>query len=116
MKSEDDFSSSYNVWANYTMSSENLESLKTIRTVFNVNETIIHLKPEWFSKMEGLNVLHLGTGHHGTEEVIEVIDNELLEELKHMKQLRLLSLQGFFNNSEASGFYMQPHQSQNTQS
>lgn len=68
--------------------------LEKLHMLFNVNEAILELKPEWFLKMKNVSVLCLGrwqaaAGHH-----IEVEETKFLEGLKNMIHLRYLSLQG----------------------
>ncbi|KAL8158672.1 hypothetical protein V2J09_000209 [Rumex salicifolius] len=94
LKSQETFPSSCKIWGNYIGSPNKLEAFKSVKTLFNVSESMIHIKHEWFSKMKNLLVLHLGNWHSENSYRIEIEDQMFLEDLKRMKQLRLLSLQG----------------------
>ena len=109
-------------------SSPNLDQEK-LQTIFNINEhfpdrrfeSFAKMKNvnivEWFSRMKNVNVLYLGSwkssDQHNIEKEnsdqvrkvslenhIEVENIEFLEGLKHMKCLRLLSLQGISRINE----------------
>ncbi|THG17403.1 hypothetical protein TEA_029776 [Camellia sinensis var. sinensis] len=75
-----------------------------VHMVFNVDETILDFdKPELFSRMRNANVLCLGRWQTSPKNHIEVEDTKFLDNLKHMKHLRFLSLQGISRISELPG-------------
>ncbi|GMP74982.1 hypothetical protein CsSME_00032220 [Camellia sinensis var. sinensis] len=78
--------------------------LDKVHMVFNVDEIILDFdKPELFSRMRHANVLCLGRWKNSPKHHIEVEDTKFLDNLKHMKHLRFLSLHGMSRISELSG-------------
>lgn len=68
--------------------------LEKLHAVFNVNEAILDFKPEWFSMMKNLNVLHLGSWKVSPTDHIEVEESNFLNELSSLEYLKFISLQG----------------------
>lgn len=68
--------------------------LEKLHAVFNVNEAILDFKPEWFSMMKNLNVLHLGSWKVSPTDHIEVEESNFLSGLSSMEHLKFFSLQG----------------------
>ncbi|KAK2631349.1 hypothetical protein EUGRSUZ_L03043 [Eucalyptus grandis] len=79
---------------------KNEANLDKLRTIFNVNDPYPDFKLDWFSKLENLNVLYLGSWQDFAKHHIEVEDLEFLKGLKHMKHLQFLSLQGISRITE----------------
>lgn len=73
---------------------DNDHDFEKIHLLFNVDETILEIKPEWFPKMRNVNVLCLGRWQAKASHHIEVEDTKFLEALSCMKHLKFLSLQG----------------------
>ncbi|CAI9087660.1 OLC1v1021789C1 [Oldenlandia corymbosa var. corymbosa] len=73
------------------VSSQDLEKL---HVVFNVNEPILEIRPDWFMRMKNLSVLYLGRWKVSATDHIEVEEADFLDGLSSMEHLRFFSLQG----------------------
>ncbi|CAL5409712.1 unnamed protein product [Camellia sinensis] len=85
-----------------------IQDLGTLHALFNVDETILAFKPEWFSKMKNVKVLYLGRWQTSPTHHIEVEDitamkkrnANVLDGLENVTQLQFLSLQGISRVTE----------------
>ncbi|GMY37191.1 disease resistance RPP13-like protein 4 [Fagus crenata] len=73
---------------------------KDIHTLFNVSESHLYFRLDWFSKMRYVKVLQLGRWSSSAEQLVEVEDPEFLQGLKKMKHLRYFSLRGISRITE----------------
>ncbi|XP_057764671.1 disease resistance RPP13-like protein 4 [Salvia miltiorrhiza] len=71
--------------------------LEKLHLLMNVEEHILEFINDWFGKMKNLNFLYLGRWKAEAIHHIEVEEPKFLEELKKMKHVKLLSLQGVSN-------------------
>ncbi|XP_030524669.1 disease resistance RPP13-like protein 4 [Rhodamnia argentea] len=86
-------------WQNM-MAETQVSDLEKLHTLFNVNESYLNFKVEWFSNMKNINSLSLGSWRGSKKDHIEVENTEFLRGLKYMKHLKLLSLQGISRITE----------------
>ncbi|KAI7999972.1 Disease resistance RPP13-like protein 4 [Camellia lanceoleosa] len=85
-----------------------IQDLGKLHTLFNVDETILDFKPEWFSTMKNVKVLYLGRWQTSPTHHIEVEDitamkkrnANVLDGLENVIQLQFLSLQGISRVTE----------------
>uniref|UniRef100_A0A2N9IG86 Disease resistance RPP13-like protein 4 n=1 Tax=Fagus sylvatica TaxID=28930 RepID=A0A2N9IG86_FAGSY len=73
---------------------------KDIYTLFNVSESHLYFRLDWFSKMRYVKVLQLGRWSSSAKQLVEVEDPEFLQGLKKMKHLRYFSLRGISRITE----------------
>ncbi|GMY37182.1 disease resistance RPP13-like protein 4 [Fagus crenata] len=73
---------------------------KHIHTLFNVSESCLYFRLDWFSKMRYVKVLQLGRWSSSATQLVEVEDPEFLQGLKKMKHLRYFSLRGISRITE----------------
>ncbi|KAF7845336.1 disease resistance RPP13-like protein 4 [Senna tora] len=67
---------------------------ENLRTIFNVSESYLSLKPEWLAKLGKLEVLQLGRWQNSPTHHIEVEGKVFLTGLRGQKHLKYLSLRG----------------------
>ncbi|KVI01038.1 hypothetical protein Ccrd_020692, partial [Cynara cardunculus var. scolymus] len=65
-----------------------------LHMLFNVKDDILEFKPEWFLRMENVNVVFLGRWQSSAAHHIEVEEFKFEESLEHMNHVRFFSLQG----------------------
>ncbi|KAI3676692.1 hypothetical protein L1987_86305 [Smallanthus sonchifolius] len=65
-----------------------------LHMLFNVKDDMLEFKPEWFSRMNNINVVFLGRWQKWLAHHIEFDDFEFEKSLDHMNNVRFFSLQG----------------------
>ncbi|KAH7863639.1 hypothetical protein Vadar_020223 [Vaccinium darrowii] len=66
-----------------------------LRTLFNINENCLEFPSSWLSKTKNISVIHLGNwSSSSTDKYIEAENPNFLEDLRDVKLLRCLSLNG----------------------
>ncbi|KAI3676691.1 hypothetical protein L1987_86304 [Smallanthus sonchifolius] len=65
-----------------------------LHMLFNVKDDMLEFKPEWFSRMNNINVVFLGRWQKWLAHHIEFDDFEFEKSLDHMNHVRFFSLQG----------------------
>ncbi|KAL7211961.1 hypothetical protein ACSBR2_014759 [Camellia fascicularis] len=85
----------------------NIQDLEKLNTLFNVNEAILEIKPECFSKMKNVKVLYLGRWQTSVSHHIEFADTKdmkknanVLDGSGNLTLLRFLNLGGISRISE----------------
>ncbi|KAG9142335.1 hypothetical protein Leryth_016832 [Lithospermum erythrorhizon] len=71
-----------------------VKNLEKLHMIFNLNESTLEFNPEWFPRMQNINILLLGRWQSDETHHVEIENPEFLQNLKYLQFLKFLSLQG----------------------